>query len=418
MRGMQIGQIAEQVGLVSGCDLQVSGYQIDSRNIRPGDLFFALKGEKNDGHDFLEEVRKKGAIGAVVAKSYSGPDYGLVLLKVEDVAFSLRDLARISLLGSSLQIVGITGSVGKTTTKDFTATLLEGKYRVGKTLQSQNSKLTLPLTVLNRSHDIEVLVLEMGMSEPGDIQRLVEMAPPDIAVITHVALAHAAYFPGGLPEIAKGKGEIFSHPKTRMAIFDREFLKFGIEIHCEKQIFSPADFDGMPFKEPHILHNLGAAIEVARAMKMSDEEIQKQIPHLQLPKMRFEQLKKDGIHFINDAYNANPESMRAALFSLGMIKTDGKRIAVLGTMKELGSFSHSQHQEIGRFAQKYVDHLLVLGEEARPLVDTFCEEKQLGEFFLNHKEIARRLKEIAKDGDVVLIKGSRSMNMDTILDIE
>jgi UDP-N-acetylmuramoyl-tripeptide--D-alanyl-D-alanine ligase len=247
----------------------------------------------------------------------------------------------------------------------------------------------------------------------------VDIAPPDIAVLTKVALAHAAYFPGGLPEIARGKAEVFSHPRTRLAIVDRGFLEYGVNIHCEKLLFSSDDaaaFGSIPFKESHILHNLGAAIAVARSMQMADFEIQKQIPYLQLPKMRFEQFEKHGIHFINDAYNANPESVHFALHELGKMKTEGKRIAVLGTMKELGSFSISQHHEMGLYAQRSVDHLLVLGEEAKPLFDAYSQTKKSGEFFLDQKMVAVRLKEIMKKGDVVLIKGSRSMNMDTILD--
>lgn len=377
--------------------LQVSGYQIDSRLIRPGDLFFAIQGEKNDGHDFLSEVQKRGAIGAVVAESYAGPDFGLTLLRVDDVGEALRTLARKSLEISNVQIVGITGSVGKTTTKDFVATLLEGKYRVGKTEKSQNSKLTCPLTILNRASDVEILVLEMGMSEKGDITRLVQIAPPDIAVLTKVALAHAAYFPGGIAEIAKEKRQIFSHPKTKFAITE--------EIFSEKDCDA---FSGIPFEEVHFRQNLAAAIHVARAQHMTDEEIQKRIPHLRLPEMRCERIEKNGILFINDAYNANPASMKAALEALRMMKVSGKKIAVLGTMKELGSFSKDAHAEIGCFAKSVVDHLFVMGEEAKPLCDAFGT----AEFCESHEQITKRLKEVAKPGDVVLVKGSRSMSME------
>ena len=387
---------------------QVSGYQIDSRYVTPGDLFFAIKGEKSDGHDFLGDVRSREAVGAVVSKSYNGPDHGLILIRVDDVGEALRDYARKSLEGYSGQIVGITGSVGKTTTKDFIATLLEGKYRVGKTEKSQNSKLTFPLTVLNRAPDVEILVLEMGMSEMGDIERLVDIAPPDVAVLTKVALAHAAYFPGGLSDIAKGKGEIFSHPKTKMGLFDRDFLRYDQKIACEKQIFSEEDCQGIvhPFKELHLIHNLSAAVRVARYFGMTNEEINARIPYLQLPKMRFERFEKNGIFFINDAYNANPASVMAALQALEGMQTSGKKIAVLGSMKELGTFSFEAHKEVGLYAQKVVDHLLVMGEEAKPMG---------GVFFESHQEIGVRLKEIMGTSDIVLIKGSRSMSMETVL---
>jgi UDP-N-acetylmuramoyl-tripeptide--D-alanyl-D-alanine ligase len=138
---------------------------------------------------------------------------------------------------------------------------------------------------------------------------------------------------------------------------------------------------------------------------------------LQLPKMRFEQFEKGGVSFVNDAYNANPESMRAALSSLPTPKEGGKRIAVLGTMKELGVFSEESHREVGHFAQKYIDHLLVLGKDAEPLCEAFVEVKKPGECFSDHKSLAERLAALMSDGDVVLVKGSRSMKMETVFEL-
>ncbi|HSX13748.1 MAG TPA: Mur ligase family protein [Chlamydiales bacterium] len=373
---------------------QASGYQIDSRLITPGDVFFAIRGEKNDGHDFLKEVQSKGARAAVVSKHYLGSDFGLRLFGVDDVGQTLRDLAKKSLENSTIQIVGVTGSVGKTTTKDFIATLLEGKFRVGKTQESQNSKLTFPLTVLNRPKDAEILVLEMGMSEMGDIARLVEIAPPDVAVLVKVGLAHAAYFPGGMEEIARGKTQIFAHPKTKFAIADRDYGLPNISI------FKGEDWP--VFQEAHLNHNLAAAVSVARYFGMTDREIFERIPHLKLPKMRFERSEKNGILLINDAYNANPESMKAALFGLQAYKR--RKIAILGSMKELGTFSESAHVEIGNLALQTVDHLFVIGEEWK-----------VGERFENHESLALRLKEIMREGDVVLIKGSRSLCMEKVI---
>lgn len=423
-------------------ELQVSGYQIDSRLIQKGDLFFALMGEKTDGHLHLEEVSRRGGIAAVVSNDYSGPNFGLELLRVRDAGGALRLLAKKDLESTPrVQIVGITGSVGKTTTKDFIATLLDGKYRVVKTIQSQNSKLTLPLTILNRDGDEDILVLEMGMSEPGDIGRLVEVAPPDVAVLTKIAYAHALYFPEGIEQIAKGKGEIFHVLKTKIAIFDDSYLPYSQTISIERCHFSmsnkQADFflsasDEMvkiyrknvlvrafhfPYMQSHFLHNFLAAICVAIHLGMKWSEIEAQIPNLQLPKMRFEQKEKDGSLFINDAYNANPESMKAALSSMPNPKGVGKKIAVLGTMKELGHFSCDLHKEVGRFAQDFVDHLLVFGEEAIPIGKAFESSKKPVEYFLDHASLASRLKQIVNKDDVVLIKGSRSMSMEKILEL-
>ena len=409
---------------------QISGYQIDSRLVAPGNVFFALPGENTDGHQFLGQAKEKGAIAAVVSKKYLGPDFGLLLLRVEDVVDSLQQVAKKFLEKFPVQIVGITGSVGKTTTKEFTATLLEGKYRVGKNVGSYNTKVSLPLTLLNRTGEEEILVLEMGMSAPGDIPRLLEIATPDVAVLTKVALAHAAFFPGGLEEIAREKMTIFSRPKTKIAIIDEALAGQLAGIHAEKLSFSltnqKADYYlsghfvdergirgclvDLPFTEAHTLHDLLAAIAVARQMKMEWDEIKQRLPFLRRPPMRFEIFEQKGICFVNDAYNANPASMRAALSNLPKPKKGGKTIARLGTMKELGAFSADEHRELGFFAKEYLDHLLVLGEEAKPLCAAFQ-----GEFFLDHQSMADRLKNLMQSGDVVLIKGSRSMKMETIV---
>lgn len=445
MKNVSIQKIANKLGISVEKEFLVSGYQIDSRQVKEGDLFFALKGERSDGHEHLREVREKGALAAIVSSEYAGEDFGLELLRVQDVLSTLQDLARFSIAEEkSLQLIGVTGSVGKTTTKEFIATILEGKFKTGKNERSYNSKLTYPLTILNRDAGLEVLVVEMGMSDPGDIGKLVSIAAPDIAVLTKVGLAHAAFFPGGVPEIAKYKAEIFSHEKTRLAIFDhalhqypsvvdaidKEKVTFSLENSSADYFLSAHEgkflidergvrahgFD-LPFSQSHILHNFLAAVSVARAMKMQWEEINQRIGFLKLPEMRFEQFEKKGISFINDAYNANPESMRAALSHLPEPKEGGKKIAVLGTMCDLGIFSETSHQEIGRFAQKYVDHLLVLGMDASPLCEAFQEVKKPAELFVSRENLALRLKQLMSFGDVVLIKGSRAMKLENIFEL-
>jgi UDP-N-acetylmuramoyl-tripeptide--D-alanyl-D-alanine ligase len=447
MRNVSLSQIMDALSLpcvsLSENPL-VLGFKIDSKLVQPGELFFALKGAKTDGHFFLAEAKQKGALGAVVAKGYQGPDHGLILLHVEDTSLALAALARQLLLINTPKIVGITGSVGKTTTKDFIATLLEKKYRIHKSLASHNTKLTFPLSILNRKGDEEVLVLEMGMSEPGDLDRLLEIAPPDIAVLTQVALCHAAFFPGGVAEIAAEKAKIFSSSKLKTALFYHDFyqfpeliqpisqekLSFSLKERAADYFLAPSEgkyvldergvrahqFD-LPFHSTHMLHNFAAAVGVARILKMGWDEISAAAHLLELPKMRFEMFEKEGITFINDAYNANPESMRAALTNLPQPKGSGKRIAVLGTMKELGSFSKEAHEEMGLFAQSHVDHLLVLGEEAAPLCETFLAVKKPAELFTHSQKLAHRLSQLMRPGDVVLIKGSRSLKMEHIFDL-
>lgn len=438
MRHVPIHQISRYLGVFSDSSTEVTGYQIDSRMIGEGELFFALKGGKVDGHQFLREVKARGAIGAVVSRGYQGPDFGLILLPVEDVVASLQGLAHHFMKECRSQIIGITGSVGKTTTKEFAATLLEGKFKVGKTYLNYNTKLTFPITLLNRAGDEEVLVVELGMSEPKDISRLIQIAAPDLAVLTKVAFAHGGNFERGLTDIAKYKAEIFLDPKTKKAIFDHDLYHFPeaiAQIHGEKMSFSLTDrtadyflsseyfvdergvrayrFDP-PFKQSHLLHDFLAAVSVARQMKMEWDQINNQLTFLKLPKMRFEQMEKDGVLLINDAYNANPESMKAALTSLPEPSVGGKRIAVLGMMADLGSEHNTLHREVGLFAQKYVDHLLVLGKEASSVFEAFQEAQKPAEQYVDFPSLAERLKSLMRPGDVVLVKASRCVQMENL----
>ncbi len=434
---MALNELAQSVGVEVASDELIHGYRIDSRLVEIGDLFFALKGERVDGHEYLCDARAKGAVAAVVDKKYEGSNFGLELVRVDDVKHALQEMARFSLSSRPVFVVGITGSVGKTTTKEFVATLLEGKYTVAKTPGSYNSQATLPLAVLNRGEE-KILVLEMGISLPGEMERLVEIAPPDAAVLTKVALAHAANFKGGLEEIRQEKMKIFSHPKTKVKIVPDDLclqqvgkgaVYFSQEDRAADYFLSTADgwgyvdekavrafqFD-LPFKEPHMLSNVLAAIALCRQISMQWEEIHHQIPKLQKPAMRFEENEQAGVRWINDAYNASPESMKAALSSLPEPKEGGKKIAVLASMKELGAFSEASHQEIGLFAQKFVDHLLTLGEEAELLSKTFSEAQKPAEHFCDIKEVAKRLSELMRPGDVVLLKGSRSMRLEELLE--
>ena len=438
MRNRPLREIAKRMGLECDEEVQVSGYQVDSRRIESGELFFALTGAKVDGHAFLADVAARGGVAAVVSASYTGPNFGLSLLVVSDVLVCLQKLARDFLAESNAVVVGITGSMGKTTTKDFTATLLEGKFKVGKTYSSYNTRLTLPITILNLVGDEEVVVLEMGMGEPGDIAKLVSIAPLDIAVLTNVTMAHYGdIFPDGAYGVAKAKAEIFSSSKLKKAIFYHELdLKMDDRVNCEKMSFSlknpAADYflcDGMvdergirahrfaiPFTQPHVHHNFLAAVSVARALGMDWCEIDRQLPKLKLPKMRFEQFEREGVIFVNDAYNANPESMKAALSCFPNPRSRGKRIAVLGRMVDLGPFSVCSHKEVGQFAREYADHLITLGNEAKPLYEAFAEGMKPAEHYNDLTEVIARLKELMAPGDVVLVKGSRDLAMETIFD--
>ncbi len=452
MKGQRLSTIAKILGsrienenyIEHLNDKYVEHFEFDSRKLVQNSLFFALKGEKFDGHDFLREAAEKKAAGAVVSRDYQGNPFGLSLIRVDDVVGSLQDLAKETLSKRSLKIVGITGSVGKTTTKEFVATLLSARFRIGKIPGNRNTQVSFPTSILNHLNgEEEVFVAEMGISLPGEMANLVDIAPPDIVLINKIAFSHAEFFVDGIRGIAREKGEILSHFKTKHAIIHNQafsfeeiskrvprststfgldpsldycvhFVEEGIIIK-EKNGFSTRVFT-LPFQASHLCENfLGAAV-VARNLGMEWEEIIKQSAHLKTYIHRFDKVEKKGITFIDDCYNANPESMKAALQNLPKPSQGGKTVAVLGAMKELGKYSEDFHREIGKCALDAVDHLLCFGKECLPMTDVFTKEGRPVDHFPDLSSLREKLQNVMQPGDVVLIKGSNSLQMWRLLE--
>lgn len=392
----------------------------DSRKVQRGGLFFALKGETVDGHAFLHQVAQKGAAAAIVSEDYQGEAHGLVLIPVPDVRKALQSLAKDVFAEKSPLVVGVTGTVGKTTTKEFLATILAEKFRVMKTIGSQNSQVTLPLTVLNWEGQEEILVLEMGMSEKGEITRLVDVAPPHLGVLTQVTLAHAAFFKG-IDEIAEAKCELFASRKMERGFFHHVTRAFPAvqQLDIPKTWFGRDAGDvtlsdvASPFSESHFQENFLAAASVAFHLGMTREEIEAGAKKLKPFDHRFEKVKKGGILFVDDSYNASPAAMEAALSSLPNGK---RRVALLGAMKELGVFEEKCHKEVGEAASTALDHLICFGKECLPMVEAFKKGGKKAEHFKEKEEAVKRLKEIAEEGDVVLLKGSNSLKLWTALE--
>lgn len=422
------------IGQLLGCsckELPILDFAIDSRAVSTqGTLYFALKGDRHDGHDFLREAKKRGAVAAVVNRSYRGETAGLVLLPVEDVTQALQHLAKEIQKTRKQRIIAVTGSVGKTTTKEFIATLLSEKYTVAKTPGNSNSQVGLPLAVLRASGEEEIFVVEMGMSHLHQIERLVQIAPPEIAVITKVGYSHVDTVPGGLEGIAIAKAEILSHPNTQCAIIEFNAFQYPIIQNIgrakkitygssQADIFLDADrvlhdrgeespLFRLPFSETHFCENFVAAAAVARIMGLSWEEILRGAAQLKNFQLRFEKLSRDGATFINDCYNASPESMESALRNLPNPSFGGKTIAVLGEMSTLGAFSEEGHQKIGTVALEKVDHLLCYGKKCIPMVQLFEAAGKPTELYHDLNELKSALFELSKPGDVVLVKGSNS----------
>lgn len=418
----------------------LKNFSVDSRFVQPGDIYCALPGAKTDGHLFVKESFEKEASHAVVLDSFDEAVPG-TLIRVNNVLESLQMLAKNFLAKRRPKwVIGVTGSVGKTTTKDFIATLLEGSYSVCKSPGNYNSQIGLPLTLLNHWKGEEALVLEMAMTHAGNIAQLVSIAPPDIALLTHVSLVHAENFES-LEAIGRAKSEIFTHPQTHLGIYSRQANNiFNISScgSCQKECFSldgnekfqliyengwifKAGTSLIPLGEIHLdgqhhYHNLLGALSVCYSAGVSGEMLARNVKALKLPGLRFEHVHKKGIHFINDSYNASLDSVLAGLKSLPRPIAGGKKIGVLGGMTELGKFSEKCHQEVAIEALLCLDHLICYGEECRPMLAVFEKAGREAALFNDKSFLLDHLQSLATFGDVVYIKGSKSKMMWQIVD--
>lgn len=438
MKPTRLRDLAQLIGYKKEGTTIVTSVAIDSRKIEKGALFFALPGARVDGHHFLQMAKEAGAVAAVVQQDYRGESYGLDLITVPDVLAALQEMGRKTLQARNAKVVAITGSLGKTTTKEFTASLLSTTYRVAKTPLSYNTQSTLPLSILMSEGDEEIYVLEMGMTHAGDLKKLIAIAPPDIAVITTVALQHAVNFSEGLRGISQEKGSIFSHPKTTLGVLHRDiehydeiesigaFPKISFSLSDKRAayilrepavIYSKQEKISIPLTLPLRPHyqNFLAACVVARELGVSWEKIQEIAPTLKLPPQRFEFVEKEGIVFINDAYNANPDAIKAALEHLPEPKKGGRKIAVLTEMNALGAHAEEGHSFVATVALKHVDLLLCLGGNCEVMRTIWKKNNKSVLLCENKEHLFQALKQSAKPGDVVLLKGARAYALEDLL---
>ena len=451
MKELTLKQIAAWCGgkiLPQYEPLCVNRIQSDSRKVRSGDLFIALKGDKADGHDFAEAAISHGAVAALVSRPI---DADLPAIEVEDTMKAYGAIAAGYRAMLDVKVVGITGSVGKTTTKEMTATLLEASFRTAKTEGNQNNSLGLPMTIMNMPGDTEVAVLEMGMNHFGEMEYLAEIAKPDIALITNIGTMHIEHL-GTREGILQAKLEIMhdmlpggvgvfngdepllwnirasgTHKKYYYGIENHacDVVATGIEDLEDGERFVVQGFGQqfevfVPMLGRHAVYNALAAATVALLLGVKPEKIQARFSAFRNTGMRQRIYVKNGVTIIEDCYNAGPESMEAALDVLKGIKTNGKRIAVLGDMLELGNRSAAEHFRIGRLAVGCADILLTYGEHSvRTLTGAITggmNPKNM-DHFDTHEDMTHMLKMRVSEGDVVLFKGSRGMRMEKVLQL-
>ena len=422
----------------------------DSRDLAPGSLFIALRGEKYDAHLFLEQAIAAGAAGLMVDREIRLPEKDTPVVEVADTLTGLQSLAAWNRNRCNIPMVGITGSTGKTTTKDILASVLNVRLRTEKTKDNYNNEIGLPLTVLQIDENCEAAVIEMGMRGPGQIDALCRIARPTIAVITNIGEAHMELL-GTVDNIAAAKGEILDHiPEDGLAVLPANgaFIRreagrcrgrviyFGIEEDCEvsaKNIRSSrhgnyftVEADGLneeyflPMPGRHNVLNALAAVAVSREIGLSADEIGRGLLQAVATQMRLEIINLGEVTVINDTYNANPTSVKAALQVLQEISSRGKKVAVLGDMLELGDSGAARHREVGAEAAAVgVDRLVTVGVMAAKIAEGAKDSGVAGCVVYPCADRAAAIEvlhRVIQPGDTLLVKGSRSMGMERIVE--
>lgn len=443
----EVCQATQGVSRQAGYKYIFTSVSTDTRTIKPGSLFVALIGERFDGHDYIEEALNRGATGVVVSRKI--PDLPeTIVFTVRDTRQALQDLALFHRLRFSIPVIAITGSNGKTTTKDMTAAILAIRFPVLKTEANFNNEIGLPLTLLNLMPEHRAAVVEMGMRGKGEIRELAEIARPTLAVVTNVGENHIERL-GSLQDIAEAKSELVEavaqdgvvvlngdnpyvramHRKTaaRTIFFG---LNGDADINAENIV---SQRDGISFtcragqnvfpvhlKVPgrHNVYNALAAIAVGLELGLSPEDINAGLLSFTSGHMRLHVEQRGEYTVINDAYNASPLSMAAAIDTLSDVAC-GRKIAVLGDMLELGEIAEDAHKALGsRLADRQIDAVVTVGTLAELTAQTAREAGvPVAVNCQDHAAAQVKLREILRPGDTVLIKGSRGMKMETMLEM-
>lgn len=440
-RGLTVQGVAKRLNQEVQDPRKLSFAAVDSRKCEENSLFVALLGENVDGHDYLQKASEKGAIAAIVRSDYTGDDFGMTLIKVDDTLMALQEVARVLMREFNPFVVAMTGSVGKTTIKEFVFTLVKEKYKVSKTFSSYNGQIGLPLSILNAEEDSEMLILEMGISKPFEMDTLVSIAPPQIAILGRVADAHIGHF-DSKEHLASEKAKIFDSKHLRMGFLhtnnlvyssiknNHTFKKYtyGSELsdyylkarNEHVDIFDKVKEEkislSLPFCESHFIENFLVAAIVANYLNVSWETIKKRAQLLKPFNHRFEKHKKQNVLYIDDTYNCNPTNLECGLKNIPRPGSNNKVIAVIGEMRELGASSQESHERLGEFATDFVDELICFGEESYPMYATFKNIKQSAHHSLDKNEIYELLKSKIKPGDVVYMKGGNANKLWEILD--
>ena len=416
---------------------KVDGISTDSRDIKEGDLYLAISGEKVDGHSFLEEVFAKGASTALVNKSID--NFKGKLIKVDDPVYAIGKIAKTWRDQFQIPVIGITGSNGKTSTKELLKYILSAKYDIHATEGNYNTSIGLPLTLLRLTEYHGVSILEMGANQPGDIEKLCKIAYPTHGLITNIAPAHLEGF-GDIQTVANTKGELFKFLSNGLSFINAadnrvndletygDTITFGLTSNCDYptdlhhnndgSIILTIDAEEIKTNSINLsfAKNVIACSTIARELGLSWEAIKDRILTSQPPKGRCEIKTNGQITVIDDTYNANVDSTIAAIDYLKAFSGNGKRIFVFGDMLELGASSEDQHRIIGKKCQKEeLSVVFTIGNETI-VAHEEINNSILHKHFEQKESLLSNLNEIISEGDKILVKGSRGMRMEKIVE--
>lgn len=451
MEPLSLKRVADLTGgtllLPETADFEIVGVSTDSRQIQPGVLFVPVVGDHFDGHCFLSGAFAAGARAAFVSRLWlrehgDGVPSQLSLIAVDDPVVALQALAAWHRSHFDIPVVAVTGSSGKTTTKEFIAAILEQRFHTLKTPGNLNSQVGAPQVLLSLGREHRAAVLELGMNHAGELSRTARMTAPTIGVITNVGPAHLAFLKT-LEGVAQAKGELLDHVSptgwivlngddplamAQRARSSARLVTFGLKAPADvRPVSMIGGVDGssftledgarftLPIPGEHTILNALAAIAVGRILDLSPILMARALAEVKPAAMRMNHRIVGGVHVIMDAYNANPVSMQAALKTLSA--APGRRIAILGDMLELGPYSEAAHAQIGKAVVETADVLITVGEQAQA-ISTSARVAGLSPTGIiscaTNREVIERLPELLAAGDYVLIKGSRGMKMEEI----
>ncbi len=428
-------------------------FSIDSRDFREGKMFIALRGERFDAHQFIEDVVRQGARGVVVdnrwfqANKARARQLPVVVIVVRDTLDFLQQLAAWNRRQFAIPVVALTGTSGKTTTREMIANVLGTQYRTLRNRKNENNQIGVPLTLLHINPNVEAAVVELGTNQPGEIPVLARWTAPTHALVTNIGPGHIGYF-GSLDAIYREKTALLDATPSGGMIFlntDDPLLaryhRKGVEIvtvgtqptndvwgtivSVDNQgcvAFRVRDEWQVQLRVPgkHQFYNALMAVAVGEALGIDTEEMREALENFRAPHQRMELITHNGVLFINDAYNANPDSTRAAIDFLTQVRPQARKFLVFGDMLELGALEEELHREIGHYiAGTAVNEVLLYGNATRATEEGIRQKNatMVVHHFDEHRAIARHLQEVLRPGDVVLIKGSRGMQMEKVLSI-